>query len=215
MKVKDVIKLSADLRKKDCNAEAARLCDRLQLDTEKKVEELSFGNRKKVGIVCALQHNPKLCILDEPTSGLDPLMQREFFSILREKNAAGMTVFLSSHILSEIQRNCTRAAIIREGSLIACDSVEALAKTSAKRVTVHGDVFLGGLTEVRDVQQFDGGVNFLYGGEIKELLRILAEGRVTDISIAEPDLEEIFMHYYQYESQNAAALKGGEQNDTL
>lgn len=215
MKVKDVIKLSADLRKRDCSAEAARLCERLQLDTEKKVEELSFGNRKKVGIVCALQHNPKLCILDEPTSGLDPLMQREFFSILREKNAAGMTVFLSSHILSEIQRNCTRAAIIREGKLIACDSVENLAKTSAKRVNVDGDVFLGGLTEVRDVQQFDGGVNFLYGGEIKELLRILEAGRVTDISIAEPDLEEIFMHYYQDESQNAAALKGGEQNDTL
>ena len=142
-------------------------------------------------------------------------MQREFFSILREKNAAGMTVFLSSHVLSEIQRNCTRAAIIREGRLIACDSVESLAKTSAKRVNVHGDVFLGGLTEVRDVQQFDGGVNFLYGGDIKELLRILAAGQVTDISIAEPDLEEIFMHYYQDEGQDAAALKGGEQNDTL
>ena len=215
MKVKDVIKLSSDLRKKDCIAEAAILCDRLQLDTEKKAEELSFGNRKKVGIVCALQHNPKLCILDEPTSGLDPLMQREFFDILREKNSNGMTVFLSSHILSEIQRNCTRAAIIREGRLIACDSVENLANTNAKRVTVHGDVFLGGLTDVRDVQQFDGGVNFLYGGGMKELLRVLAAGRVTDLSIAEPDLEEIFMHYYQDEPQNAAALKGGEQNDAL
>lgn len=215
MKVKDVIKLSADLRKRDCSAEAAILCDRLQLDTEKKVEELSFGNRKKVGIVCALQHNPKLCILDEPTSGLDPLMQREFFDILREKNSNGMTVFLSSHILSEIQRNCTRAAIIREGRLIAEGSVEELAKTSAKRVTVHGEVFLGGLTDVRDVQQFEGGVNFLYGGGMKELLRVLAAGRVTDLSIAEPDLEEIFMHYYQDEPQDAAALKGGEQNDAL
>ena len=215
MKVKDVIKLSADLRKKDCKAEAAMLCERLHLDTEKKVEELSFGNRKKVGIVCALQHNPKLCILDEPTSGLDPLMQREFFSILREKNAAGMTVFLSSHVLSEIQRNCTRAAIIREGRLIACGSVEALSRTSAKRVNVHGDVFLGGLTDVRDVQRFEGGVNFLYGGDIKELLTVLAAGRVIDLSIAEPDLEEIFMHYYQDEPQDAAALKGGEQNDTL
>lgn len=215
MKVKDVIKLSADLRKKDCSAEAAILCDRLQLDTEKKVEELSFGNRKKVGIVCALQHNPKLCILDEPTSGLDPLMQREFFDILREKNRNGMTVFLSSHVLSEIQRNCTRAAIIREGRLIAEGSVEELAKTSAKRVNVHGDVFLGGLKDVRDVQQFDGGVNFLYGGGMKELLRVLAAGRVTDLSIAEPDLEEIFMHYYQNEPQDTAALKGGEQNDTL
>lgn len=215
MKVKDVIKLSADLRKKDCSAEAAILCDRLQLDTEKKVEELSFGNRKKVGIVCALQHNPKLCILDEPTSGLDPLMQREFFDILREKNRNGMTVFLSSHVLSEIQRNCTRAAIIREGRLIAEGSVEELAKTSAKRVNVHGEVFLGGLMDVRDVQQFDGGVNFLYGGGMKELLRVLAAGRVTDLSIAEPDLEEIFMHYYQNEPQDTAALKGGEQNDTL
>ena len=215
MKVEDVIKLSADLRKRDCSADAARLCDRLQLDTDKKVEELSFGNRKKVGIVCALQHNPKLCILDEPTSGLDPLMQREFFDILREMNRKGMTVFLSSHILSEIQRNCTRAAIIREGRLIACDSVENLAKTNAKRVTVHGDVFLGGLTDVRDVQQFEGGVNFLYGGGMKELLRVLAAGRVTDLSMAEPDLEEIFMHYYQDEPQNAAALKGGEQNDAL
>lgn len=215
MKVKDVIKLSADLRKRDCSAEASRLCDRLQLDTDKKVEELSFGNRKKVGIVCALQHNPKLCILDEPTSGLDPLMQREFFEILREKNAAGMTAFLSSHVLSEIQRNCTRAAIIREGRLIAEGSVEELAKTSAKRVNVHGDVFLGGLKDVRDVQQFDGGVNFLYGGGMKELLRVLAAGRVTDLSIAEPDLEEIFMHYYQNEPQDTAALKGGEQNDTL
>lgn len=215
MKVKDVIRLSADLRKRDCSAEATILCDRLQLDTEKKVEELSFGNRKKVGIVCALQHNPKLCILDEPTSGLDPLMQREFFDILREKNRNGMTVFLSSHVLSEIQRNCTRAAIIREGRLIAEGSVEELAKTSAKRVNVHGDVFLGGLKDVRDVQQFDGGVNFLYGGGMKELLRVLAAGRVTDLSIAEPDLEEIFMHYYQNEPQDTAALKGGEQNDTL
>lgn len=215
MKVKDVIRLSADLRKRDCSAEATIICDRLQLDTEKKVEELSFGNRKKVGIVCALQHNPKLCILDEPTSGLDPLMQREFFDILREKNRNGMTVFLSSHVLSEIQRNCTRAAIIREGRLIAEGSVEELAKTSAKRVNVHGDVFLGGLKDVRDVQQFDGGVNFLYGGGMKELLRVLAAGRVTDLSIAEPDLEEIFMHYYQNEPQDTAALKGGEQNDTL
>ncbi|MGN0726650.1 MAG: hypothetical protein ACI4LL_00710, partial [Anaerovoracaceae bacterium] len=138
-----------------------------------------------------------------------------FFDLLREKNSSGMSVFLCSHVLSEIQRNCTRAAIIREGRLIACDSVESLAKTSAKRVTVHGDVFLGGLTDVRDVQHFEGGVNFLYGGDIKELLTVLAAGRVIDLSIAEPDLEEIFMHYYQDEPQDMAALKGGEQNDTL
>ena len=100
MRVRDILKLSADLRKTDCRGEAVRLCERLELDTSKKVEELSFGNRKKVGIVCALQHEPQLLILDEPTSGLDPLMQREFFAILRERNKKGTTVFLSSHVLS-------------------------------------------------------------------------------------------------------------------
>ena len=104
MRVRDVLKLSADLRKMNCAQEAAALCERLQLNTAQKVDELSFGNRKKVAIVCALQHRPKLLVLDEPTSGLDPLMQREFFTILRERNRDGATVFLSSHILSEIQR---------------------------------------------------------------------------------------------------------------
>ena len=196
MRVRDILKLSADLRKTDCRGEAVRLCERLELDTSKKVEELSFGNRKKVGIVCALQHEPQLLILDEPTSGLDPLMQREFFAILRERNKKGTTVFLSSHVLSEIQRNCTRAAIIREGSLIACDSVEALAQTNAKRVTVHGEVELSGLTGIRNLKKGEDSVSFLYSGDINALLAVLSKSNVKDLAIAEPDLEEIFMHYY-------------------
>ena len=196
MRVRDVLKLSAGLRKKDCQEEAARLCERLELDTARKVEELSFGNRKKVAIVCALQHRPRLLVLDEPTSGLDPLMQREFFSILRERNREGTTVFLSSHVLSEIQRNCRRAAIIREGRLIACDSVEALSKTNAKRVTVHGELDIEKLPGVRDIQPLDGGASFLFGGDINALVGQLAACRLTDLSVAEPDLEEIFLHYY-------------------
>lgn len=202
MKVKDILKLSADLRKRDCAADAKKLCDRLQLDPNRRVEELSFGNRKKVAIVAALQHQPKLLILDEPTSGLDPLMQREFFEIIRERNEQGVTVFLSSHILSEIQKNCTRAAIIREGKLIACDSVEMLSKTNAKRVSVHGQVRLDALEGVRDLKEADGMTSFLYGGDIKSLLRILSDSNLTDLSISEPDLEEIFLHYYE---------NGGEQ----
>ena len=202
MKVKEVLKLSADLRKKDCSGEAEALCERLQLDGKRKVEELSFGNRKKVAIVCALQHCPELVILDEPTSGLDPLMQREFFDILRERNSGGTTVFLSSHVLSEIQHNCTRAAIIREGRIIACDSVEELAKTNAKRVTVHGNVDLKGLKGIRDLNRMNGMCSFLYSGEIKNLLQRLTEGTISDLSVAEPNLEEIFMHYYE---------DGGEQ----
>lgn len=196
MRVKDVIKLSADLRKKDCKKEAKVLCERLGLDTEKKVEELSFGNRKKVAIVCALQHKPRLCVLDEPTGGLDPLMQREFFTILKERNAEGVTIFLSSHILSEIQRNCTRAAIVREGNLIACDSVEALSKTSAKRIHIEGNADITALKNVRDIQKTDNGTSFLYSGDINEFLQYISKYRIDDLSISEPDLEEIFMHYY-------------------
>ena len=196
MRVKDVIKLSADLRKKDCKKEAKVLCERLGLDTEKKVEELSFGNRKKVAIVCALQHKPRLCVLDEPTGGLDPLMQREFFTILKERNAEGATIFLSSHILSEIQRNCTRAAIVREGKLIACDSVEALSKTSAKRIHIEGNADITALKNVRDIQKTDNGTSFLYSGDINEFLQYISKYHIDDLSISEPDLEEIFMHYY-------------------
>ena len=196
MRVKDVLKLSADLRKKDCSEEAKALCERLQLDINKTVEELSFGNKKKVSIVCALQHKPELLILDEPTSGLDPLMQREFFQVLQERNAEGTTIFLSSHILAEVQRNCTRAGIIREGKLIACDSVEALSRTNAKRVHVQGDVDIKELLQVRDLRQTENGMTFLYGGDINQLLQVLAKQQILDLSISEPDLEEIFMHYY-------------------
>lgn len=201
MKVKDIFKLSADLRKKDCAAESKRLCERLQLDTSRKIEELSFGNRKKAAIVCALQHRPKLLVLDEPTSGLDPLMQKEFFEILRERNREGATILLSSHVLSEIQRNCTRAAIIRDGRIIACNSVEELAKTSAKRVTVHGMADLEHLSGIRDRKKTNDSVSFLYSGDMGSLLRALSSGQVDDLTITEPDLEEIFLHYYEKDGE--------------
>ena len=202
MRVKDVIKFSADLRKTDCKREAAKLCERLDLDTSKKVDELSFGNRKKVAIVCALQHNSRLLILDEPTGGLDPLMQREFFAILRERNEQGTSIFLSSHVLSEIQRNCNRAAIIREGKIIACDSVEALSDTSAKKVIIHGDIDISSLSCVRSIQQNKDSVSFLYSGDLNLLMKVLSQNDIKDISISEPDLEEIFLHYYS--DKNAA-----------
>ena len=202
MTVKDVLKLSADLRKKDCKAEAKLLCDRLQLDTSRKIDELSFGNRKKVAIVCALQHRPGLLVLDEPTSGLDPLMQKEFFDILQERNKEGTTIFLSSHILSEIQRNCTRAAIIRDGKIIACDSVDALSKTSAKRITVHGKIDLEELCGIRDRKDTEDSVSFLYSGDMNSLLRALSSGNVDDLTITEPDLEEVFLHYYENDGES-------------
>ena len=201
MKVRDVLKLSADLRKKDCSAEAQRLCERLELDPSRKVDELSFGNRKKVAIVCAFQSSPSLLILDEPTSGLDPLMQRAFFELIREQNDRGTTVFLSSHILSEIQHNCTRAAVIREGEIIACDRVEVLGQSNAKRVAVRGTVNLDGLEGIRDLKREEQGVSFLYSGGMNLLLHRLSAGDILDLSVSDPDLEEIFLHFYE---------KGGE-----
>ncbi len=197
MKVREVIRFSAELRGRDCSVEAARLCERLELDTGKKIGALSLGNRKKVSIVCALQHKPKLCIFDEPTSGLDPLMQREFYAILEERNAQGAAIFLSSHVLSEVQRHCRHAAVIREGEILVVDSMEHLGKTRAKRVTLRGIDAPPALEGIRDVKKGGDAVNFLYSGSPEVLLNALAALPLTDVTITEPDLEEIFMHYYR------------------
>lgn len=200
MKVSQVLRLSARLRSKNCDREAAELCSRLQLDVSRRVEDLSLGNRKKVGIVCALQHSPELLILDEATSGLDPLMQREFFEILQERNREGTTVFLSSHVLSEIQHNCSRAAIIRGGKIVASGAVNDLADSGARRVQLRGQLDLTGLTGIRDLSQTGDSMSFLYSGDLPALLGRLAQGKVQDLTIAEPDLEEIFLHYYESEA---------------
>lgn len=202
MRVGEVIDFSARLRKKDCSGEAESLCRRLDLDRSKRVEELSLGNRKKLAIVCAMQHRPELYIMDEPTSGLDPLMQREFFELLRERSGQGATVFLSSHVLSEIQRNCTQAAIIKDGGVIAEGSVEELSRTSARRVTLHGISAPPEGLELRSVVAAGDSVSFLYQGEIKALLERLSALPISDMTVTEPDLEEIFLHYYQ---------RGGEE----
>lgn len=199
MKVEEIIAFSAKLRKKDCSAEAKILCDRLELDVTRKVEELSLGNRKKVGIVCALQHEPKLLILDEPTSGLDPLMQREFYEILKERNERGTTVFLSSHVLSEVGRYCKNAAVIREGKLIICDKVQNLGHSGAKRVILKGVRTAPPVEGIKDFKTQNDCINFLYGGNIKTLINSISALDFEDISITDPDLEEVFMHFYAKE----------------
>ncbi len=182
MKVKDVLRFAADMRKQDCKEESRKLCERLKVDMEKRIEELSLGNRKKVSIVCAMQHTPKLFIFDEPTSGLDPLMQAEFFKLIMEYNKQGATCFLSSHVLSEIKKYCHHAAIIKEGKLICSDTVENLTRTNTKRVHVVKD----GVEE-----------DFVYKGNLNELFAGFAGHEISDIAIEEPELDEIFMHYYE------------------
>ena len=202
MSVREVIALSAKLRKADCGKEAEALCERLGLDTAKRVDELSLGNRKKVSVVCALQHKPKLCILDEPTSGLDPLIQKEFFDILKERHSEGATIFLSSHILSEIQKNCSRAAIIKDG-------MENLSKTNAKRVTLHGVKTVPAELGARNAETAGDCVSFLYSGDIKLLLSVAQKLPIYDMTVTEPGLDEIFMHYY--DSDNRGSAKDGEK----
>ena len=126
MRVGEVIRLSADLRRMDCRDQAGALCRALELDPRKRIRELSLGNRKKVSIVCAMQHRPRLYVLDEPTSGLDPLVQRVFWSELENRRREGATVFLSSHVLYEVARYCDRAAIIREGRLVVEGTTQEL-----------------------------------------------------------------------------------------
>lgn len=199
MKVRDLLEFSARLRGKDCAAEAKELCERLELDSSRRIEELSLGNRKKVGIVCALQHKPALYILDEPTSGLDPLMQKEFYTIMRERNDEGATVFLSSHILSEIGRYCKSAAVIREGRILVSDSVQKLGHTGVKRVVLRGVSGAPVIDNARDVRFENDTVNFLYSGKGSELTRALCALDFEDVNISDPDLDEVFMHYYAKE----------------
>lgn len=182
MKIKAIIQMAADARKKDCSLEADKLCQRLQVDVNKKISDLSLGNRKKVSIVCAMQHKPKLFIFDEPTSGLDPLMQTEFFKLIQEYVSEGAACMLSTHVLSEVKQYCDNAAIIKEGKLKHVDTVDNITKTSTKRIRM-----------LRDGMQED----FIFKGDLNDLSKELLGHDITDILIEEPPLEEIFMHFYQ------------------
>ncbi|MBR1691988.1 MAG: ABC transporter ATP-binding protein [Lachnospiraceae bacterium] len=181
MKVRDVIKMAADVRKQNCRAEAERLCERLQVDMDKKICDLSLGNRKKVSIVCAMQHKPGLFIFDEPTSGLDPLMQTEFFCLIKEYVSQGTTCLLSPHVLSEVRRYCKNVAIMKDGKLRCVDAVSNITKANAKRIKM-----------IRDGKRED----FLYEGDLNDLHKELAGHDITDLLIEEPSLDEIFMHFY-------------------
>jgi ABC-2 type transport system ATP-binding protein len=181
------------------------LADRLDADLSKKVGDLSTGNRQKVGLIQAFMNRPAVLIMDEPSTGLDPLVQREFQAMMREVAAEGRTVFLSSHTLSEVQRISDRVGIIRHGELVAVEAVQELRSKAMRRVEfefgsqVDPAVF-DNVSGVRDVSANDHRIVLSYDGKMDSLLTTVA-GRyeVVDISIAEADLEEIFLTYYRDE----------------
>ncbi|UQD53675.1 ABC transporter ATP-binding protein [Bacillus methanolicus] len=203
MKVKDLLKYSASFYKKDCSKRIKELAEIMDLDLNKKIDDLSLGNKKKVGIVQALLHEPKLIILDEPTSGLDPLMQQRFFELLEEENKKGATILYSSHILSEVQRLCHRVAIIKEGKIIKVEKISALQENNYKKfkieTTTKVDKNYFQISGVKDLEVKDNIVSFLFKGNLNAILKKISGIEIANLWVDEPDLEEIFMHYYEKE----------------
>ncbi|TNJ64691.1 ABC transporter ATP-binding protein [Paenibacillus hemerocallicola] len=181
---------------------AFEYAERLQYDMNQKVKTYSLGNRKKLGIVLSVLHNPKLLILDEPTSGLDPLVQHAFFDLLKELNEGGTTIFFSTHILSEVEKLCSRVAIIREGIMVRTEQVADLASHSRRNYAVRFAEQGNCIERFRlaeldpDVAFQDGVHHFATQLPIHETLRFLSQFEIADISIAKPSLEELFMEYY-------------------
>jgi ABC-2 type transport system ATP-binding protein len=199
MKVIDLLKYSASFYKKDCTKRLYELADLMELDLKRRIDDLSYGNRKKVGIVQGLLHQPKLIVLDEPTAGLDPLMQQKFFNLIREENKRGATVFFSSHILTEVQKMCNRVAIIKEGSIINIQDIKTLQKDNYKKIRIASNCdekqfMVDGVTSL---EKTNGTVSFFYKGDINVITRLISTDEISDLTIEDPTLEEIFMHYYE------------------
>jgi ABC-2 type transport system ATP-binding protein len=172
----------------------------MELDLKRRIDDLSYGNKKKVGIVQGLLHSPKLIVLDEPTAGLDPLMQQNFFNLIKEENQRGATVFFSSHILSEVQRLCSRVAIIKEGRIINIQDIKSLQKDNYKKIRIAAenlDEKAFGFEGVTKLQRENGVVSFFYKGDINKVTQLIGGIKVRDVVIEEPTLEEIFIHYYE------------------
>ncbi|MCM3160107.1 ABC transporter ATP-binding protein [Metabacillus litoralis] len=200
MKALDLLQYSAKFHQYTNNQRIVELAEKLHLDLNKKIEDLSFGNRKKVGIIQALLHEPKLLILDEPTGGLDPLMQHTFFELLKIERDKGATIFFSSHILSEVQKMCDRVAIIKEGKLLKVERVETLLKNNVKKISLNLQTETEqAIEEIEGMNKVKNGDDwtFLYSGDINRLLHKMSRLHVKDLLIEEPSLEEVFIHYYE------------------
>lgn len=186
----------------DCNERRIKeLTELFEVDRKRKIGDLSMGNRKKISIIQSLLHEPELLIVDEPTTGLDPLMQARFFELLRSENRRGMTVFYSSHTLSDVQMLCKRVAIIREGRIIKVEEIETLRKRQLKKIFIEfGSAEENSITGLPGIESApivtNRSVRFLYSGEINQLLSVLGSRNIADMTVEEPSLEEIFMHYY-------------------
>lgn len=203
MKVHELLQYTADLYGKNCKAKMQELSERLNLDLSRRISDLSLGNRKKVGIVSALMTSPKLVIMDEPTSGLDPLIQQTFYDILREENRRGTTIFLSSHVLSEVQKLCDRVAILKEGKLISIQSIKELRESGYKKVSVSTkNAIPNHYFNMPGIANYSENADktsatFMYNGNITDVIDRIHALALEDVFLEEPSLEEIFLHFYE------------------
>jgi ABC-2 type transport system ATP-binding protein len=204
MKVIDLLKYSASFYP---NVNKNRICELakiMDLDLNRKIDDLSYGNKKKVGIVQGLLHSPKLIILDEPTGGLDPLMQNRFFELIHEENKKGATVLFSSHILSEVQKICTRVGIIKEGKMIKVEDIKTLEHTNYKNFKIEMQEEIPGeyfnMAGVSNLEVNEKAATFIFNGDINKIVAKLYERTVINLIVEEPSLEEIFLHYYEKEA---------------
>lgn len=197
MKVKDLLNYSKKLYKSN-DISIVEYANRLNLDLEKRIEDLSYGNKKKVGIIDAIISGGELLILDEATGGLDPLVQEEFFKILEELKAKGKTIVYSAHILTEVQRLCDRVGIVKEGKLIKIEDVHSINKINLKKVNlISKSNELKSFKGVYDYKKDKNNISFKFSGEMNELVKKLSEIDIEDINIEDPSLEEIFLKYYE------------------
>lgn len=207
MRVIDLLRYSASFyrtkSRKEIEDRMHELAKLLDLDLKKKIDDLSYGNKKKVGIIQGLQHSPKLIILDEPTGGLDPLMQKTFFDLIRNEHERGATILFSSHILAEVQKLCDRVAIIKEGRIVRVESIQSLRRNSYAKVRLElaapiNKTWLK-LPGISNLEIGPRQVSFLYRGDINAITKLVGGMKLASVWIEEPELEEIFMHYYQSE----------------
>ena len=200
--IEDFLNFSASFYRDVDRKYLAKLCQDLYLDVKKKFRELSLGNKKKVAIVQALMHKPKLLILDEPTSGLDPLMQKTLFEILLDEKKEGTTIFFSSHVLSEVERLCDCVAMIKDGKIIKILDIEELKNSYLKVVrlqTEEREKLMSIFKDSKVYSESERKYRILFGGNVNELLQKLSKIEIEDVFIEDPSLEEVFMQYYKEE----------------
>lgn len=185
--------------RRECHKRRRELVGRLRLDENKRIEELSLGNLKKLGIVISFMHEPKLLILDEPTSGLDPIMQQTFYELLREEKKKGTTIFYSTHILSEISKVCDRIGIIKEGTLLTIETMEEMQKKNLNFVTIKSNDITKIIADLKLDIKPDGENTIKFKNEIPsdKLIKIVAKYKIDRVLIEEATLEDIFLHYYR------------------